>query len=291
MSHPTRSQVERALTAVSAAMTPVNAFVEAMTSLPLGPQPLVVNGQLVGTFDPLSPTPQLDAALQTAQQDCEFQSLTGDVAGFAMAMDIAAPVFRSHLGTMLRILDQLVQSGATPTSAQMQQVQDAMQNVSDAVQLIGLSTSGMQESATDFLPQVTAAEQALNQGSADLENSIGQVRQFVENTVAQYAGTPAAEIVGAIGAQMLHQLRGLSAGLGDAAGRVPAATRALGKLEDLFGDIARYYDTLAGKLQDASASQLVPYLQQADLQLAQTFWDDLVRFVAGTGIWCANSPP
>jgi hypothetical protein len=281
---------------VAASMSVIDAYVQSMSALPLGPQPVVIGGQQAGTFDPLGGTPQLESALGAAQQDCLSQCLTADLTNLVGLLQASCnPVVQSSFETIKQVTEALKQSNSQPTSAQIQQVQTALQNISQAATYTDDFASAISSEAGDFIPQVAAADQTLNQGSGAISAEIAPLQQWVQNTVEQYAGLPGgeaiAEVVAQIGGQMIADLQTLSAGLAGAAAEGSLAVEAATDLSNFAAGVSGYYADLLTQLDQISAEQLLSFLEKLHVKAAEKFWNDLTDYVTSTGLGVASSPP
>ncbi len=288
---------QNAISAVASSVAAIVPYVNAMAALPLGAKPIVVDGQTVGNWDPLSNIPGLENALQAAQQHCStFETYVLSVLhGFPALLAVATgnnngPGILYDLSTILNVLAQLVQSNAPPTAAQRQTVGKALQDLLQLVCPLAEYLAMIPGPTTTFVNQLSGDIQTLRQGSLSVSAAITHVQQSYENAVTQYAGAPGGSAIVAIletiTQQTLGPLQAIEAGITAAASAEQPMVGALGKFQDIFTALGSDYSTTIQVIIAASDAQFASALQELDVQDAQSYWQNASAFATANGLEC-----
>lgn len=264
-------------------------YLTAVITIPLGPQPLTIDGQPAGTYDPLSGYPGLEQSLREAQGHC-----------WAFDANVSQPLhlwavytvpdyndqFQAQTQTVLDVIAQL--GGSPPTPAQRQTVQAALAALSSGLADSRARLTQAQTNLPVFLDQVTADHQTFTVGEDALGELIPRVQQDIDNDIIQYSmgfgGAAIADLVGQIGGQMIGYLNKLDGAVGEAKVESEQAGAAMSALMTGVDTLGTKYDAVAAQVAAAGDEEFGSVLQQLDIQVARTDWQQLTDFLQSCGL-------
>lgn len=287
---PDVAVAERNITTLLNGQQLIDAYVMAVLELPLGAKPLLLDGQPVGQYDPLSGLPGLEMTLQQVQDHAVAFTVN-----FGQPIHIWAisglpsvnTTVQNQFVTLRTVLDA-VGSGGTPTPAQRKTAGQALQTLSTALAANQSVLSACQTALTTFLNALTDDYATLTQGTTALDAMIPQLKNTIVSAELQYMGGPGgaaiADMIGQIGNQMLTALQNVDTAVNSARIDHLAMDSAMSDLAALLTIIQQKAGAVATQLANATDADWFSLLQGLASDVAQTAWNQLTTYVANSGL-------
>lgn len=288
---------EASISMLAQCVSAVLPYCLAVEAIQLGPQPMVIDGQNAGSWDPLANAAAIETALQTAQQDCE--GFNGMVVPFLGAMPqlIANAVGSAGTSGILNDLSVIepimasIATGATPTDAQMQAVNASLADIVSQINTLQGELSQIQDGVTAFQQNMSSDVEALTNSSTSISAAISSINYYYQQDVEQYVGEIGGDaiinILSTITNEVVSGLQTAQTAVNNAVGLEGTVGPALTAIQGLFDGMYNDYNNVAKEAAAASAATFGSVMQQIDITLLQTFWKDLVTYTADNGFGTA----
>ena len=290
MLSPDVSATENAVTSYVNSRTPIVDYAVAVIEIPLGSQPLVIDGQDAGSYDPLNGFPALADSLQTAKDHVtDFANKVDQPIHMWAIVTIPAfnDQFQTETGAILKVINQLGSTGV-PTSAQRQAVTGALQNLKTQLSDGRSKLVAIQDALNIFLDQLSSDYQILVNGSNSISASITELNKALLKDELKASGGifggDIANLIGKIGGKMIDSLQSVLNAINKAATSNKDIGTAMSDLANTVATLLSKYDSVLNNVQNAKDEQFASILQELDIQLAQTDWKQLADFISESGL-------
>jgi hypothetical protein len=287
---PDISAIEQAVTTLTNSQRLLLPYAETLFELRLGPQPLVLDGQTLGEFDPLANYPQLADNLQNAQAHV-----------FSFALNVSQPLniwaveglpdfndtFQAQAGELMAVINA-VGEGGTPTPTQRQTVTAALAAIADGLAQGEAVVAAARQNLITFQNQLTTDHQALAESDFALSRIIPQVQQQIADDALKFVGMifgdQLAMLVEQIGGQEIAQLTSLASVVDDVVSAGQELGLGLSAFANLVATLSAKYAAVSLEVAQAANAQFASQLQALDVQVAAQAWNQLMDFVAQSGL-------
>ena len=259
-------------------------YLTALRGIQLGAQPIVVDGQRAGSFDPLGKRPELARQLAEAQAHGEelahyLDTLHGWAKG-GMA-EAVAPILPEL--EKARDLLAALPSGATPSPEVASTLQAAIYTASIHSWVIGLAARQERAGVIRFLGELQNDYHALSSGATALAEITRQAEADVQDAAQRYLLNPITAPIGRIlvqiGAQLLGQLHRLGGALEGALTGHLEMRGGISALASAVESLVAKYEAAQNAVSRASAAELPPVLRKLEPGKAIASWQDFLRFL------------
>lgn len=262
----------------------------ALIQMRLGPQPIMLDNQEVGTYDPLSSQPALEDAIRAAQSHCN--DFAGNVnqplhVWAVQTVPLYGAQFQTQAATILNVIGQIA-PGAAPTAAQRRMVQAALQSLADGLASVGAPLGGVEAALKTFLDQLSGDHRALTEGSNTLAPILDDLKANTQADIEQYAlrlgGQGTVGVLEQLASQTYGALTNVSDNVGRAAVDGAQVGQAMSQLQNGVTTLQGKYAAVVNQVGAAGDDEYAVILQQLDLQDAQSAWQQLSDFISQCGL-------
>ncbi len=287
---PDVSAIEQAVTRFTSSQRLLLPYAETLFDLRLGPQPLILDKQTLGEFDPLANHPQLADNLQNAR--AHVLSFANNVSQPLNVWAVEGlpdfnDTFQMQAGRLSAVINAIGIDG-TPTSAERQTVTAALAAIADGLAEGEAVIASAQQNLITFQNQFTADHIALTESDAALSRIIPQVQQQILDDASQFIGRilgdELAKLVEQIGGQVIDQLTALASDVDDALSASEGLGLGLSAFANLVATLSGKYAEVSAQIAEAAAAQIASQLQALEVQVAAQAWSQLTDFVAQSGL-------
>ncbi len=287
---PDVSAIQQAVTMFTNGQSLLLPYAETLLELRLGQQPLVLDGQNLGEFDPLANYPQMADNLQNAR--AHILDFTNNV---SQPLNIWAiqglpdfnDTFQMQAGRLTAVINAIGIDG-TPTPAERQTVTAALAAIADGLAQGEAVIASAQQNLITFQNQFTADHSALAESDDALNRIIPQVQQQILDDSLKFIGgifgAELAKLVEEIGGQVIDQLTSLESSVDDALSASQGLGLGLSALANLVATLNSKYAAVSTEIAQAEAAQVASLLQALDVEVAARAWRQLTDFVAQSGL-------
>ena len=263
---------------------PLLGYLQALRGIHLGAQPIVVDGQESGSFDPLAKKPELARQLALAQSNGRelagfLDTLHGwKSGGMAGAVAPILPELEKA-----RDLLAAIPSGAQPSPEVATALQAAIYKASMQSWVIGFAARQVRDGVIRFLGELQNDYRALSTGDTALSEITRQVEADVQDAAQRYLlnpiTAPIGRIIAQIGAQLLGQLHHLSSELHGALSGNLEMRGGISALATAVESLVAKYQAAQNAVSRAGTAELPNVLRKLEPGKAITSWQDFLRFL------------
>lgn len=264
------------------------AYVAAVLAVPTGMQPIKVDGNVVGSFDPLDKFPGAAAAIQSAQYHAKDVAGTLDfLHGWAqgnittLVGYVIAPV------TAMRDLVAAIPSGGALTPEADRQVLQQMQMARFWTEMIANSVNTIRQGIHKFLTQLGTDHDALARGPYELETVIPEMEKRVSDAAMPLIIHPVTagirRIYLSIGASMRDGLQLVSRAMQNALQGHEAMRGGISAFASGAETMRAKYSSAETALSRADIKTRATVLRQLDLNKAVVSWEQFRDFILKSG--------
>lgn len=268
---------------------PVQSYLAVIARVPLGARPIVIGGQVAGSYDPLDKQPELRRGLQAAQRHAE------ELSGYLYALHSwASGGLDDLIGKITAALSCIhdllatVPSGGALTESQSRLAVEQMSHASLYSWLIGLSAGQARQGVGEFLAFLGNDHETLTRGPAEVEGNLQKTKNDVLAESLRYMTNPVTAPIGQIIAQSGGQV---IAALEQLLGPLREALRGHQEMRTGVSALATAVQSLQGKY--AAAEQAVTQGSPADktallrklkIDVAIASWNQFSEFIKKSGL-------
>jgi hypothetical protein len=263
----------------------MRAYIAAMRAVPLGPQPVIIDGHQSGTYDPLAKHEAFRAALWGAKHAAdgiasELDSLHNWATGGAkeLAKTINTP--------LQRILD-LVQ-GDSVSETQAKEIVTQMTTVWFYTNMLsaGLDTTSL--NVTNFIKRMVVDHETLSRGPLELRAVADQVGRSISADAQPYLLNPFTAGIGnvylAIGRALLSNIDRLAGSIGKALEGHEAMQAGATALGIAMASAKGKYNAAYNAATRSSVADLPTVMRRMRLSTAIASWNQFADFFSRSGL-------
>ena len=287
---PDISGLKQAVTTLTTTQRVLFPYADLFFRLPLGPQPLVVDGQKVGEFDPLQDYPQLAENLQNAQSHVFTYARSVVQVLHVWAIE-GLPGFNDTFQTQAQVVTAVldaVGANGSATPAQRQTVTGALAAIANGLAQGEAVIQSARQNLIIFQNQLTVDHDALTASDTALGTIIPQFQQQIADDAIKFigmiGGQALAMLVEQIGGQEFDQLTSLAAVVGDVVVAGENLEIGLSAFANLVATLSAKYAAVITQVTQAETAQFASELQALDVQVAALAWSQLTDFVVQSGL-------
>lgn len=282
--------IEAGVRAFVANRADVAAYVAVIAAVPLGPQPIVIDGQRSGEFDPLARFAPLRTALQTAQAHGE--SMGGALrtlhAWASPGLDDYVRLVTDPLVQVQEVL-AAVPAGGEATPEQARRLHEQLYySETYARLLLAPAVRSTRAQVLDFLAHLVADHDTLANGPLAVADAAREIDAQVRDQAMPYVLNP---VTSGIGNVMLEIGRAMHVQLDRLAAALRTALAGHEGMRTGISALATAVETAVVKLaagvaaaQRAAADQLPLVVRQLEVGKAIASWRQFVEFLHGSGL-------
>lgn len=287
---PDVAAIQQAVMKFTSSQSLLLPYAETLIELRFGPQPLVVDGQTLGEFDPLADYPQLADNLQNAQ--AHILSFTNNVSEplniwAVQGLPDFNDTFQMQAGQLTAVINAVGING-TPTPAERLTVKTALATIAKGLAQGEAVIAAAQKNLTTFQNQFTTDHMALTESDDALNRIIPQAQQQFTNDALKFIGGPfgaqLAMLVEQVGGQVIDQLSSLESSVDDALSASQGLGLGLTAFASLVATLSAKYAAVSTEIAQAADAEVASLLQALDVQVAAKAWSQLTDFVAQSGL-------
>jgi hypothetical protein len=267
---------------------PVVAYIGAVKAVPLGSQPIVLDGRQVTAFDPLEKEPQVRAALYNAQYHAQ------DVAGYLDTLHTWAQggirqVVDWPLQPVIRMRDVLaaVPAGGTLSDAQSAEVMNQMATAKLWTEMIAQAVGSVRAGVQRFLGQLGEDHAALVAGPVAVAAAMAAVDNNTKAVALPLVTNPVTAGIGQViidvGGRIYARLGAVHAALANALYGHEAMRGGVSALGVAAETIRGKYAAGERALAAADAKTRTLILRKIDLAVAIKSWEQFRDFILNSG--------
>jgi hypothetical protein len=283
--------IETGVRAFVANRAGVAAYVAAIAAVPLGPQPIVIDGQRAGEFDPFSKLAPQRAGLAAAQAHGESMAgALSNLHGWASSPGLD-PYVRLVTDPLAKVQEVLtaIPSGGAPSSEQARQMMEQLYQAElYARGILGPAVTTTRNTVFNFLSHLVDDHDTLANGPLAVAGAMEAIDRNVSEQAMKYLLNP---LTSGLGNILLEMGRGMHAHLE----RLIAAMRtALAGHEGMrtgISALATAVETAVVKLQGgvaaaqrASGAQLPVVVRKLEVGKAIVSWQQFLDFLHRSGL-------
>ncbi|MEA2488824.1 MAG: hypothetical protein QOH21_616 [Acidobacteriota bacterium] len=265
----------------------VMAYVAAVTAIPMGPQPITIEGRVAGQYDPLAKHPGLKGSLYVAQDHARC------MAGAVTTLHMWASGESGLIGPILETLESLRQmvdrmpEGVAVSTADLEKIHEHVARFSGYAFIVNLSMQQVHSGVQAYVSNVVADHDALTRGPDALEASIGQVEEQARNEALKYMDPLSAgigRIIIKIAAGVITAARSTQAVISNALAGHEAIRGAANALATAAQSARTKQEKANDRVVSADAATISTTIRQARLATAITSWKQFDEFFKKSGI-------
>lgn len=267
----------------------VTTYIAATGRVPLGARPIVIGGQVAGSYDPLEKYADLKRGLQAAQWHAQEMARCTDTLhnwGSGAFDDLIGKI-NSALG---QIRDALatVPSGGSLTESQARMAVEQMVYARVYAQLIGMSASQVHHGVSEFLAHLLSDHETLARGPAAIDGTLQQVSADVQSQAMKYIVNPVTAPIGnmiaQIGGQLIGGLKELSAALRGALQGHEEMRTGVSAVANVVESVQAKYQAAEQAVTQGDAANKTAVLRKLKIDTAITSWNQFAEFIRKSGL-------
>ena len=275
--------------AIANSSSPVMTYVQAVRAIPMGEQPLIVSGNVVGRYDVLSKRPELKSALYAAIRRGDevaghMSTLHGWAAGGARGIaGMVTPPLES-----LRSILAAVPAGGSMSTADVARAREQMQLAWVHTMMVSMGISQLGAGINNFLSNVIIDHETLARGPLELFKVGQEIGKQISDEAMKYVLNPMARGIGEtmlqigrafiaatdrVGGVIGNAMLGHEAMRGGASALATAANTARAK-----------YEAAANAFYRADSATMSITLRKLQLTTAIQSWNQFAEFFERSGL-------
>jgi hypothetical protein len=263
------------------------AYVDAVTAIPMGPQPFSIDGRVAGQYDPLAKHSGLKGALYLAQDHAR------SMAGAVTALHTWGSGQSGLIGPILDTLENLRQmvdrmpEGVAVSAADLEKIREHVSRFSSYAFVVNMSMQQIRAGVQAFLSNVVADHDALASGPYALEASIGQIEDQTRNEALKYMDPMSGgigRIIIKIGAAFIAPARSTQAVISNALASHEAIRGAVNALATAAESARAKQEKAHDRVMRADAATISTTIRQARVATAITSWKQFDDFFKKSGL-------
>jgi hypothetical protein len=278
-----------ALLTLGASVSPLMSYVNAVRAIPMGEQPIILDGKVAGKYDALAKRPELKAALYGVIHRAN------EIAGHMDTLHIWAG------GGATKLIEEIVPplekvrailaatpAGAAISAADQQTVREQMQRVSVFTMMAGMVMTQVGTGMHNFLSNIGVDHDTLAGGPYELRKVADELGKQISDEAMPYVLNPIYRGIGEtmlqIGRVFIAAINHLSTVLGNALAGHEAMGGTASALAVAASSAHSKYEAAANAVAASDAATMSVTLRKLQLSAAIQSWKQFADFFTRSGL-------
>jgi hypothetical protein len=265
-------------------------YVNAVKAIPLGAQPIVIDGRESGRYDPLDKYPALRTALFAAQDHATR------LADAATTLHEWAVLKQRHdfIETIIQSLEAVrgmienVPDGTPVSTDVLEKIRRCMQHVSVGSMLTSMALQQTSDGVNAFASNVVTDHDTLARGPLEMGALISRIEEQTKSEAMKYILNPMSggigQVILKIGSAFIEPARNMQRVISTALASHEAIRGAAGALANAAESARLKQESAYDRFQRADAAGVSATLRKLRLETAATSWKQFLDFFKRSGL-------